>query len=179
MYKPYVNKKNLYHFLDKPVYRLIDEQSMHHVGIMKVALRTTELVGDKIMTGKTRLIDYILSQAITIWHASVNQKGVKHAYHDYCDVIFTSLSQLFDYTVTGKSKVTPFYNHTWDCTSLSYFQWVKEYNIDLNKLQIVHTPAPHQLDKRNASYILSSRVFNRPDMCNIGLASEIHNIIGR
>jgi hypothetical protein len=179
MYKPYVNKKNLRHLLDKPVFRCIDSQSMHHVGILEVALRTTELVGDQIMTGKTRLIDYILSHAITCWHASLNQNGVAAAYNDYCDVIFNSLSQLFDYTVTGKSKVIPFYNHTWDCTSQTYFQWVSEYNINPSKLNIVHTPPTIQLDKRSASYILSSRVFNRHDMCNIGLASEIHHIIGR
>jgi hypothetical protein len=179
MNRLFVTKKNLNKLLDKPVFNSIAEQSMHHGSLFDVAIRATELVGNHIMTGKTRLIDYILCEAMTSWHATLYQQGVEAAYQEYCNSIFNALSELFDFTVTGNSSIIPFYHHTWDCLSFSFYQWVLEYKIDLATLTIKHTPSQHSLDKRNASYILSSRVFNRHDMCGIGLASEIHSVVGR
>ena len=179
MYKPFVNKKNINKLLDRPVFNAITEQSMHHGGLFDIAIRTTELVGNRITSGKTKLIDLMLCEAMTSWHATLYQQGVDAAYQDYCNSVFNALSQLFDYTLTGKSSIIPYYQHTWDCLSFSFFHWAQEYKIDLDTLIINHTPSKHKLNHTNASFILSSRVFNRHDMCNIGLASEIHHALGR
>jgi hypothetical protein len=177
MYKPFVNKKNIQSLLDKPVYKYIEEQSAHHIGLLEVSMRLTEMAGINLMSGKTRFVDIVLSHAISSWHITSNKEGISAAYKEFCHVVFNSLSQVFDYTVTGKSKVLPCYAQTWDCTSKTYFQWITEEKVDPLSVNVVYAPAVHKLDDKGASYILSSKIFSRQDMVNLGLASEIHTYL--
>lgn len=166
-------------FIEKPIYNIILSESIHHDGLMDVAMRFTEFAGPYLHSGQAKFIDIVLSQAITNWSLCASRDGIRNAYGEFCLVVFQSLSRIFDYTVTGKTKTVPHYNQTWDCTAMGFFQWVKEHSVDLEKLTVQYTPASHKLDAQAASYILSSRVFTRNDMVHLGLSSDIHVHTGR
>lgn len=178
MYKMYVTKKNIGSLLEKPVYRFIEEQSIHHSGIMDIAIRLTELAGAYLPSGKSKYIDITLSEAMTNWGIASHRHGINQAYSDYCQTVFESLSQIYNYSVTGKTKIVPHFDQTWDCTSLSFYEWVNANNIDCNKLTVEYNPVAHRIDMNATRYILSSRVFSRNDMVFLGLSSEIHKHTG-
>lgn len=169
-----VNRKNLHRFIDTPIFSLIEKGGHHHSGIIDVAVRLACFIGNKLPFHNSNLLDKLLLESVSIWHANISNVGIYDAYSLYCRHILSNLPSVFDYTVVGLSNNHVTHRHTWDCLNQGFYQWMSVANINPQSLQITYAPASHELTRQCRGFLLAPHVFTRSDFEHIGLASEQH-----
>ena len=174
-HKP-LGKKELQSILNSRLYQDLEAQSVVHYGIQTIAIKLANYIGVYLPHGQTTLLEIILLQAIADWHSQVDKKGIQAGYSAYCLSIFKALPRVLNYTVTAKTLSKPNHNHTWDCTSLSIIDWIIQYNIDVNTLEVVQHTAAQFTDPRDAAFLLCPRVFSRQELQLLGVVNEIHGL---
>jgi hypothetical protein len=169
-----VTRKNLHRYIDIPVFHLIEKSGHHHSGIIDVSVRLTSFAGNKLPFHSSTLVDKLLLEAVSIWHANLIDVGIDRAYSMFCQHILNNLPSIFDYTVVGFSNIHATHRYTWDCLNQGFYEWIESGNINLQSLQITYSPASHKLAKNCRAFLLAPHVFSRSDFEHIGLASEQH-----
>jgi hypothetical protein len=171
-----VGKKALQTMLHPRLHSEIETQSVHHYGILCIATRLAHYIGTQLPSGRATLLEVILSQAISDWHAELDRSGIKTAFQCYCMAIFKSLPSILEYSVTGKTYVKPCYRYTWDCTSQSITDWLINSKIELSTLDVVRHNAASFTDPRDAAFLLCTKVFTRAELSLLGVVNEIHGL---
>lgn len=167
-------KKKFSAMLAKSIYEDIDLMSNHHPGIFNVANRLAYFITPLLEAGQTSLLNIILSQAMTEWHAHYLEYGCRIAFSAYCNSILKDLPLIFNYSVSGRCGTKPFLMTSWDCTSQSLSTWLTENMI--SQCSITYNPVSMVLSQRESSFLLASRVFNRHELTFWGVKSELSNI---
>lgn len=171
-----VGKKELINMIDSRLFQDLESQSVHHDGILNLAYRFAGYVCRIIPEGKSTFLEVTLSQAIAEWHCAFFDGDIKKAYNAYCTSIFKALPKTLNYTVIGKGLAKPHYNFTWDCTTQSITDWFHTNKINPAELHIIAHESNNNMDPRDASFMLCTRVFSRQDLSYLGVIEEIHAV---
>lgn len=173
-YPKVIGKKELLSFMDKRLHTDLCGQSIHHNGVLNVACRLANFVGDIIPYGKTTFLEKALSQAMADWHAEFINADIQAAYTAYCLSLFKQIPTVLNYTVTGLNNCKPRVNCSWDCTSMGIIEWMHMNRIAPSELVIAKHSENWTIDPRDASFLLCSRIFLRQDLKLLGVIDEIH-----
>ncbi|WP_445766822.1 hypothetical protein [Rheinheimera sp.] len=173
----FVSKKDLQNMIDQRLFNDIEQQSVHHMGILSVALRLASFVGLYIPYGQTTYLEIVLSQSISDWHAELRSGDIQTAFSAYCISIFKQLPLVLGYTVTAKTVQKPHYSHTWDCTTQTILDWINNSKLDHMTVNVIPHTEPFQVDVRDAAFLLCSKVLTRQELKYIGVVDDIHGLL--
>lgn len=147
------------------------EQAAHqHSGVMEVACRLAQYMGNKLPYGESNLLDYILSDALTSWESFYEERGSRAAYQAYCLTIRELLPLVFNYRVRSKKRLMPYNASIWNCVSESIFEWLAL--CQSNDVEVEVGDIDSRLSQNEMSLLVSHNVFSRIDMMQWGLPPE-------
>lgn len=172
-----IGKKEFALMIDKRLHNEIEQQSVHHIGIINLALRLACFVGLYLPYGRSTYLEVVLSQAISDWHAEMLSGNIQTAFSAYCLTIFKQLPLVLNYTVTGKTTLKPHYSHTWDCTKQTIYEWMHYAKLNHQEIDVIPHTTSSNIDPRDAAFLLCSKVFIRQELANIGITEDIHGLL--
>ncbi|MAA93715.1 MAG: hypothetical protein CML22_07385 [Rheinheimera sp.] len=172
-----IGKKEFSLMIDKRLHNEIEQQSVHHNGVINLALRLACFVGLYLPHGKSTYLEVVLSQAISDWHAEMLSGNIQSAFSAYCLTIFKHLPLVLNYTVTGKTTIKPHYSHTWDCTRQTIYEWMHLAKLNQYDIEVIEHTTNSRVDPRDAAFLLCSKVFIRQELANIGITEDIYGLL--
>tara|TARA_Y100000780_G_C13695637_1_gene421671 strand:+ start:19711 stop:20250 length:540 start_codon:yes stop_codon:yes gene_type:complete len=167
-------------YLSKPIIKKVEQMSLHHSGVLSIALKLISFAGDMLNEGECSYIDFTLAHAASAWDGKVDYYGIDEAYKAYCLTILTSLPTVLTFDVRGYQSAYAKIGFQWDPIEHNYLDWLREKRIIRESIKIqpikINTAQYHM-----AQFVFAARIFNRLDLIklqylpdDINLTAECH-----
>lgn len=153
-------------YLSKPIVKKIEQMSLHHSGVLTIALKLISFAGDMLNEGECTYIDFTLAHAASAWDSKVDYNGIDEAYKAYCHTILSSLPTVLTFSVRGYQSAYAKIGFQWDPIEHNYLDWLREKRIIRESIEI--TPVKVNTAQYGmAQFVFAARIFNRLDLIRL------------
>lgn len=153
-------------YLSKPILKKVEQMSLHHSGVLSIALKLISFAGDMLKEGECSYIDFTLAHAASAWDSKVDYYGIDEAYKAYCLTILSSLPSVLTFSVRGYQSAYAKIGFNWDPIEYNFLDWLREKRIIRESIEITWIDV-NTAHYNMAPYVFAARIFNRIDLIKL------------